>query len=560
MTRPGNPLSERVLILAPHGRDAELARALLVDADLAALIVPDLPGLVQSLSETAGAVLVTEEAVRTADLAPLAAWIAEQPAWSDMPFILLTRQGGGSERNPTAARLSKVLGNVSFLERPFHPTTLISVVVTALRGRRRQYEARARLEQLRTREAQLRELNATLESRVAEAIEERTIAEEALRQSQKMEAVGQLTGGVAHDFNNLLTIIRSSVDFLRRPDLPEERRRRYMDAVSDTVDRAAKLTSQLLAFARRQTLKPEVFDVGRRLSGVADMVDTITGARIQVVTELPETPCFVRADLSQFETALVNMAVNARDAMDGQGTLTLRLACGRPLPPIRGHGGSPMPFAAVSLSDSGCGIEPALLERIFEPFFTTKEVGRGTGLGLSQVFGFAKQSGGDIEVTSAVGAGTTFTLYLPETEPDSEIRPPEREVPPAATAGCGGHVLVVEDNLEVGRFATQILQDLGYQTSWAVTAEEALDKLGPDAAGFDAVFSDVVMPGMGGLALARTLRRQIPHLPVVLASGYSHVLAEDDAHGFELLSKPYAAEQVGRLLRRVMARAARERS
>ncbi|VUD74453.1 Blue-light-activated protein [Methylobacterium symbioticum] len=408
--------------------------------------------------------------------------------------------------------------------------------------------------------AALAALNATLEQRVEDRSNRLAEAEAALRQSQKMEAVGQLTGGVAHDFNNLLTIIRSSVDFLRRPDLPEERRRRYMDAVSDTVDRAAKLTSQLLAFARRQTLKPEVFDVGRRLSGVADMVDTITGARIQVVTELPETPCFVRADLSQFETALVNMAVNARDAMDGQGTLTLRLACGRPLPPIRGHGGSPMPFAAVSLSDSGCGIEPALLERIFEPFFTTKEVGRGTGLGLSQVFGFAKQSGGDIEVTSAVGAGTTFTLYLPETEPDSEIRPPEREVPPAATAGCGGHVLVVEDNLEVGRFATQILQDLGYQTSWAVTAEEALDKLGPDAAGFDAVFSDVVMPGMGGLALARTLRRQIPHLPVVLASGYSHVLAEDDAHGFELLSKPYAAEQVGRLLRRVMARAARERS
>ncbi|WP_289014208.1 ATP-binding protein [uncultured Methylobacterium sp.] len=556
MTRPGNPLSERVLILAPHGRDAELARALLVDADLAALIVPDLPGLVQSLSETAGAVLVTEEAVRTADLAPLAAWIAEQPAWSDMPFILLTRQGGGSERNPTAARLSKVLGNVSFLERPFHPTTLISVVVTALRGRRRQYEARARLEQLRTREAQLRELNATLESRVAEAIEERTIAEEALRQSQKMEAVGQLTGGVAHDFNNLLTIIRSSVDFLRRPDLPEERRRRYMDAVSDTVDRAAKLTSQLLAFARRQTLKPEVFDVGRRLSGVADMVDTITGARIQVVTELPETPCFVRADLSQFETALVNMAVNARDAMDGQGTLTLRLVGDRPMPAIRGHAGSRSAFVAVSLADTGAGIAPDDLAHIFEPFFTTKGVGKGTGLGLSQVFGFAKQSGGDVDVHSVLGQGTTFTMFLPQVAAPAEIDPAVEVVGPA-TDGAGRRVLVVEDNVEVGRFATQILQDLGYATEWAANAEAALERLDGDGAGFDAVFSDVVMPGMGGIALAEELRRRLPDLPVVLASGYSHVLAEEGPHGFELLHKPYSADQLSRVLQRIVGRPGR---
>ncbi|MGV7030738.1 ATP-binding protein [Methylobacterium symbioticum] len=556
MTRPGNPLSERVLILAPHGRDAELARALLVDADLAALIVPDLPGLVQSLSETAGAVLVTEEAVRTADLAPLAAWIAEQPAWSDMPFILLTRQGGGSERNPTAARLSKVLGNVSFLERPFHPTTLISVVVTALRGRRRQYEARARLEQLRTREAQLRELNATLESRVAEAIEERTIAEEALRQSQKMEAVGQLTGGVAHDFNNLLTIIRSSVDFLRRPDLPEERRRRYMDAVSDTVDRAAKLTSQLLAFARRQTLKPEVFEVGACLSSVADMLDTVTGARIQVDLTLPQARCFVRCDRSQFETALVNMAVNARDAMDGQGTLTLRLVGDRPMPAIRGHAGSRSAFVAVSLADTGAGIAPDDLAHIFEPFFTTKGVGKGTGLGLSQVFGFAKQSGGDVDVHSVLGQGTTFTMFLPQVAAPAEIDPAVEVVGPA-TDGAGRRVLVVEDNVEVGRFATQILQDLGYATEWAANAEAALERLDGDGAGFDAVFSDVVMPGMGGIALAEELRRRLPDLPVVLASGYSHVLAEEGPHGFELLHKPYSADQLSRVLQRIVGRPGR---
>jgi len=379
-------------------------------------------------------------------------------------------------------------------------------------------------------------------------------AEEALRQSQKMEAIGQLTGGVAHDFNNLLTIIRSSVDFLRRPELPEARKVRYLDAVSETVDRAAKLTGQLLAFARRQSLKPETFDVGSKLRGIADMLDTVTGARVHVTVDVPDEPCFARADVSQFETALVNMAVNARDAMDGEGRLALRLACGKEIPQIRGHAASPAAFVVLSVTDTGSGIAPEQLARIFEPFFTTKEVGKGTGLGLSQVFGFAKQSGGDVDVSSVVGKGTTFTLYLPE-----------ETMAPASTAGgdvdvlgspvgAGQRVLVVEDNIEVGRFCTQILQDLGYVTEWAANAEEALDRLGVDGGGFDVVFSDVVMPGMGGVALAETLRERLPALPVVLASGYSHVLARSNDHGFELLHKPYSAEQLARILQRVVAK------
>jgi PAS domain S-box-containing protein len=392
--------------------------------------------------------------------------------------------------------------------------------------------------------------NVTAEKEQALALE---ATAEALRQSQKMEAVGQLTGGVAHDFNNLLTIIRSSVDFLRRPNLPEERRKRYMDAVSDTVDRAAKLTGQLLAFARRQALKPEVLDVSERLRAVADMLDTVTGARVTVVTELPEDPCFIKVDQSQFETALINMAVNARDAMGGEGTLTLRLICDGAMPPIRGHAGGPGPFARVELSDTGSGIAEADLARIFEPFFTTKEVGKGTGLGLSQVFGFAKQSGGDVDVTSVMGEGTTFTLYLPEVERSSAPETVEEENGPAP-GGSGQRVLVVEDNIEVGRFATQILEDLDYRTTLAANAEEALNKLGLDGGGFDVVFSDVVMPGMGGIALAEELRRRLPKLPVVLASGYSHVLAENGAHGFELLHKPYSADQLSRVLRQVISK------
>ena len=376
--------------------------------------------------------------------------------------------------------------------------------------------------------------------------------QEALRQSQKMEAVGQLTGGVAHDFNNLLTIIRSSVDFLHRPDLPEERKERYLNAVSDTVDRAAKLTGQLLAFARRQALKPEVFEVGQRLRTVAEMLNTVTGARIRLEIQTPSEPCFVKADLNQFETALINMAVNARDAMDGEGTLTLRLARQCKLPQIRGHAGAKGAFASVSLSDTGTGMSPNQFGRIFEPFYTTKEVGKGTGLGLSQVFGFAKQSGGDVNVESQLGRGTTFTLYLPEITAESvPARPDTSPTEPGSPLGAGQSVLVVEDYLEVGRFATQILEDLGYRTTWAVNAEEALEKLGATGNGFDAVFSDVVMPGMGGLELAKELRRRLPSLPVLLASGYSHVLAQDGSEGIELLHKPYSAEQLGRILRKV---------
>ena len=228
-------------------------------------------------------------------------------------------------------------------------------------------------------------------------------AEDAMRQSQKMEAVGQLTGGVAHDFNNLLTVIRASIDLLRRPNLPEPRRARYLDAVATTVDRAAKLTGQLLAFARRHTLKPEVFDAVERIRAVADMLDSVTGSRIDIAVDMPEGSWRVSADVSQFETALVNMAVNARDAMDGEGRITLRLVPDVTLPPIRGHAGGGRPFLAVSMADTGTGMTAATLTHVFEPFFTTKEVGKGTGLGLSQVFGFAKQSGGDIGVRSEPG-------------------------------------------------------------------------------------------------------------------------------------------------------------
>ncbi|GLS42589.1 ATP-binding protein [Methylobacterium brachythecii] len=398
--------------------------------------------------------------------------------------------------------------------------------------------------QVAARTAELAEANARL---LAEAAE-RERMERDLRQAQKLEAIGQLTGGVAHDFNNLLTVIKSSTDLLKRPDLEPERHTRYVKAISDTVDRAAKLTGQLLAFARRQALKPEVFAVCDSVRALTDMMGTLTGARIRIETDLPKKTCYVHADQNQFDTALVNMAINARDAMDGEGLLTIRVRPAERMPKAASDDAVEGPFVAVSISDTGAGIPPEQVQHIFEPFFTTKGVGHGTGLGLSQVFGFAKQSGGEVTVESEVERGTTFTLFLPRVA--EEERAVESQ-PDALMDGHGTCVLVVEDNAEVGTFAVQTLADLGYVTVLASSPKEALDELARDADRFDVVFSDVVMPGMNGVELAHRIREEHQDLPVLLASGYSHVLAENGSHGFELLHKPYSIEQLSRLLRKV---------
>ncbi len=404
---------------------------------------------------------------------------------------------------------------------------------------------------LKESESALRELNSTLERRIADAVAERTKVEDQLRQSQKLEAIGQLTGGVAHDFNNLLMVIRSSADLLKKPNLPDDRRDRYIKAISDTVERAAKLTGQLLSFARRQALKPEVFDVCDSVRALSDMMGTLIGSRITITTDLYEDQCFALVDPSQFDTALVNMAINARDAMDGAGRIELAV---KVVGSVLSSSIDPSADCqiAVSLSDTGSGIPADKLERIFEPFFTTKEMGKGTGLGLSQVFGFAKQSGGDIKVESTVGEGTKFTLYLPRVASAPLRAEPVAEMDPLAE-GHDTSVLVVEDNSEVAAFAIQTLNDLGYLTVHAESGELALAELAEGADRFDVVFTDVLMPGISGIELAQQVQRLYVNLPVVLTSGYSEVLAQNGTYGFELLQKPYSVEQLSQILRKAIA-------
>ncbi|NGM86384.1 PAS domain S-box protein [Parapusillimonas sp. SGNA-6] len=365
---------------------------------------------------------------------------------------------------------------------------------------------------------------------------------EAISQSQKLEAIGRLTGGVAHDFNNLLTIIRSSAELLRHAHLPEEKRSRYIEAIAETAERAAVLTRQLLAFARQQPLRPEAFHVGARVAGIREMIEASLGATIQFDLDIPDDLPLVEADVNQFEAALLNMVINARDAMGDGGTLRVGARYVTRIPPIRQHAGTMGEFIAVTISDTGPGIDATVLGRVFEPFFTTKQANKGTGLGLSQVYGFAKQSGGEIDVSSQAGAGTTFTLYLPRAKVGAtrpQHRNPSHKLPDVIQPR---NVLLVEDNETVGQFALGLLTELGHNVTLVTDAQAALKEVRERAQRLDIVLTDVVMPGMSGIELAHEIRQKWPGLCVVLTSGYSHILAEEGSHGFFLLEKPYSME------------------
>ncbi|HEV2817081.1 MAG TPA: PAS domain S-box protein [Allosphingosinicella sp.] len=348
-------------------------------------------------------------------------------------------------------------------------------------------------------------------------------ARAALFQSQKLQALGELTGGIAHDFNNLITVVRGSAEMLKRSDLTPERRERYLDAIVETAERAAALTSHLLAFGRRQALKPQVIDLNVRLDALADVLGRMLGSHIEVKLDLAPDLWPVEADPAQLESALLNAAINARDAMPEGGTLTLQTSNVEQAAEV-----------CVAVSDTGEGMSPEVLGRAFEPFFTTKSVGKGTGLGLSQIHGFAAQTGGRAEIESKQGLGTTVRILLPRTEKSPEAAEDGRRT----AEGVGGKkILLVEDNDLVRRFAEGLLADLGYEVASTGSADEALARLGEER--IDLVLTDIVMPGKSGIELARRINQDRPGLPVLLATGYSNELLEGAAAEFQVISKPY---------------------
>jgi PAS domain S-box-containing protein len=357
-----------------------------------------------------------------------------------------------------------------------------------------------------------------------------------LAESQKLDALGQLTGGVAHDFNNLLMIISGSLHALKKGIGDDPRCARAISAIEAATQRGASLTSQLLTFARRQSVNPQAIDVAERIDAVREVLDTGVGSAITLQFDIDRNVWPVMVDVAEFETALVNLVINARDAMPAGGSITVA-AHNHTLREEANAG----KYVAISVEDTGAGIAPDVVGKIFDPFFTTKPIGKGTGLGLSQVHGFAHQAGGRVKVSSELGKGTTITMLLPR-----RVGATPAENTNAVETGGSGTVLLVEDNPDVANVSASLLEQLGYAVRRVDNAEAALREI--ERGGIDLVFSDVVMPGkMDGLSLARHLKAIRPHLPILLASGYSD--AAVNVHGdFPILRKPYEIHQLSRAI------------
>ena len=669
---------DRVLILAPRGRDAIVMSDLLKKSGHSVAVCRNSAEWLDALRGSAATAIVTEEALLDVDTRELDAWVAAQPPWSDFPFVMLaTRQAG--RRTTSAASTIERLGNVVLLERPINAETLVRAVSSALRVRRRQYQARAHIQEREDARDRLRAANEMLERRVEErtraveaaretlafaldsagmgswdldlvhdtarrshrhdaifgydeplpswsrvdflthAVDEdrelvetafarafetglldlecrirradgtvRWIAakgraeyrddgkptrmagivldrteqrhtEEALRQAQKMEAIGQLTGGVAHDFNNLLTVIVGGLDMMLRKPENTERVVRLAEAAMNAARRGEQLTQQLLAFSRRQMLRPQTLNPNRLLIDFRPLAERAAGGAVEVVFDLDPALDPIRIDPAQFEAAILNLVVNARDAMEGSGSRIVVRSRNVHLDTaaVADRGVPPGGFVEVSVTDRGSGMAPETQARVFEPFFTTKEVGKGTGLGLSQVYGFTRSAGGFVGIDTEIGVGTTFRLLFPRsTDPvGEEIGVGGVGSLPLRRAIEGDTVLLVEDDEQVLGMAVESLEELHYRVVVARNAAEALVQL-QGIARIDILFSDVMMPGgMNGLELALEARRLRPGLKVLLTSGYVANLDEGQVLGSgdtPVLNKPYRRDELARSLRLVL--------
>jgi signal transduction histidine kinase/CheY-like chemotaxis protein len=553
-------VEQRVLLLALRGRDAQIIGGLLAEQGHESLVCAHAGQLAEALAQGAGTALITEESLAGAHCAALGAWLGSQEPWSDFPFILLATKRAGI-RPRDALRMLDQLGNVVVLERPVHRETLESAVSSALRGRRRQYEARERLAALRLAEERLTQLNASLEARIDERtfelseannqlmqeVAERERAQAALVQAQKVEAIGQLTGGIAHDFNNLLTVVSGNIELIEHR-ATDERVLRYAERARQATARAAKLTHQLLAFSRTQQLTLEPIDLNALVEGMQDLLDRTIGPHVEKRRTLTRETLWVMGDSNQIELAILNLAINARDAMPDGGRLAIETRIAEP--PV----GDLMQgrFGVVTVSDTGTGIPKKILSRVVDPFFTTKPLGKGTGLGLSQVFGIARQSGGTAIVDSTEGVGTSVSIWLP--------------IAPARPAGAGEeqhmarpivppdrHVLVIDDDDGVRRFMVESLEMLGYRTAEASSGAAGLEKLA--AQDFDALVVDFAMNGLNGAEVAARAKAVSPRLPVILVTGYAEIADGGDAFD-AVLRKPFKVDGLADALRTALVEGA----
>jgi len=665
------PAQASAIIFAPHGRDSAVAKQLLREAQIDATICPTAVAFEEAINETTTFAIVTESALRSVDLRRIETSLQQQPAWSDFPFIVLTHHGM-RENTAGLIHISERLGNVTFLERPFQPATFVSVARTALKGRQRQFESRARIEELhegeerlrtallagrlgsweldlvsgiltttatskalfgraphdpfsyddllagihpddrermqqtvlrtvetgadyaieyrtvwpdgsihwaeihaslvrtgpsghprmvgvssditerKTSEERLRKLNESLEERVRERtleldtalaavlaeVEQRERAEEQLRHAQKMETIGQLTGGVAHDFNNLLTAVMGNLELLRKHLPADPKTERLFNGAMLGAQRGAALTQRLLAFARQQDLKIEPVNLADLIRGATSLIERSAGSQVEIEVDLPTDLPRVLVDANQIELAVINLVVNARDAMPNGGNLIVSVDRNTPPKEVGLPNGE---FVRLRVEDNGEGMDAATLKKATDPFFSTKDLGKGTGLGLSMVHGLAVQLNGALRLTSEVGRGTVVELWLPTTTTEADTEQ-------VAPTDAGGEpvdkitILVVDDDELIAMSMVDMLEDVGHDVIEVNSAAGALDVLREDRP-IDLMITDFLMPRMNGAQLASAARRIRPNLPILLATGYAELPAKLDIH-LPRIAKPYQQDQL----------------
>ena len=544
----------RVLIHAPRGRDAVVVQGVLGQGH--AGVVCDEPlHLLRCINEGAAAAIVTEEALADGTLIrALAEWLAAQPSWSDFPFIVLATKQGSGRSGETIQSLHR-LGNVILLERPLNAETLLSAADAAVRARTRQYATRQHLEELSRTRTEVERLNSELEARILERtrelatandrlmkeIAERERAQAALTQVQKMEAIGRLTGGIAHDFNNLLHVVNMNLELISLY-AKEEKVKPVVDRAKSAARRGAKLTGQLLSFARSQSLLPRLTSVNKLLLGMKDLLEISAGSAVEVKLDLCEEHAAVIVDASQLEMAVLNLAVNSRDAMPDGGTLTISTCTDE-----RGEAEehlAPGHYVVVRVRDTGQGIPPQLMSKVFDPFFTTKPLGSGTGLGLSQVYGFARQSGGVALIRSQLGQGTTVELRFPAAPADAKPAPEPSQPPEIPVPAEPRRILVVEDDPDVRRVIVECLGLIGYEVMEAANGTEGLAAIA--ASKPDLLVVDYAMPDMTGAEVISRARALVGDLPVILATGYADMAAVERLAGKPaILRKPFDINSLG---------------